>query len=239
MPTRSTCAGPSLLQLQQRSARYRDQLVLADIDLELRRGERVALLGKSGAGKSTLLSLIYRRLAAGNNEVALVPQQLGLVANLSAWHNIYMGRLAHYRAPYNLLNLIWRQPARRAEIAALASELELDTLLNKPAGELSGGQQQRVAIARALYSQAPIVLADEPVTGLDGPLAERTLALLCQRSESLVVALHDVAQARRYCDRAVGIGGGRVLFDCAVDQLQDSAVQALYGGDAPSPDAIN
>lgn len=222
-----------LLHLQKGQARYRGINVLHDIDISIRDGERIALLGKSGAGKSTLLTLMYRQLIERGENVALIPQQLGLVHNLSAWHNIYVGRLPRYRALYNLANLFWRFSARDREIREFAAKFGLESHLNKPAGELSGGQQQRVAIARALYSGAPVILADEPVAGLDGPLAEQVLTELNRHSHSLVVALHDTELARRFCDRVIGIRDGRIVLDCPATNLGSAETDALYKNHAP------
>src|SRR6266702_4781124 len=151
----------SLIDLQGLTAGYAGHPVLHDIDLVIRAGERVALMGRSGAGKTTLLNLLYERLA---DRAALIPQSGALVKTLSVFHNVYMGRLDRHPTWHNLRNLVW--PARR-DVAEIESVLDLvglaDKLFAKTAA-LSGGQQQRTLVARALYNGRPIVIADEPVS---------------------------------------------------------------------------
>ncbi len=223
-----TDAAPVLV-LHGQEARYHGLRVISDINICIRPGERIALLGKSGVGKSTLLSLIYRALCSQSQQVALIAQDLGLVDKLSVWHNIYMGRLDRYNAFYNLLNLFYRRADRDAEITALATTLQLQDVLLKPAAETSGGQQQRAAIGRALYSEAPVILADEPVANLDRPTAELCMNMLTSHGGSAVIALHDVELALCYCDRIIGLRDGRVALDCAAAAADPAELSLLYG----------
>lgn len=228
----SRVCGEPPLKLAVTNAHYGDHSVLSNISVDITPGEKIAVLGKSGVGKSTLLTLLHQQWLNTKVDVALIPQQLGLVSNLSGWHNIYMGQLDRRNALYNLCNLIYRMPARQREIAQLAQLLELSPYLHKPAGELSGGQQQRVAIARALYHslgrEAPIIIADEPVANLDGPLANNVMATLTSRADTMVVALHDVNLARQYCNRIIGLHHGEVTVDCASQDLDEQMLNALY-----------
>jgi phosphonate transport system ATP-binding protein len=102
-----------LLQLDRQDLGYDRGPVLTDVSLAIHAGDRIALVGESGAGKSTLLAALQARL---RERAALVPQNPGLVASLSVFHNIYMGRLQRHSTWYNLLNLVW---PRRREIAAV------------------------------------------------------------------------------------------------------------------------
>ena len=95
----------------------------------------MALVGESGAGKSTLLSALQSQM---KNKAALIPQDLGLVNNLSVFHNIYIGRLNSYSSVYNLLNLAWPQRREVGKIKPLVERLSLVENLFKPTGELSG-----------------------------------------------------------------------------------------------------
>src|ERR1700738_3029505 len=138
----------ALVELSRTSGGYAGQAVLHDIDLAIRAGERVAVMGRSGAGKSTLLNLLYEKLAA---DVALIPQAAALVKTLSVFHNVYMGRLDRHPAWYNLRNLVW--PAQR-DISEVERALDLVGMSDKlfaKAGALSGGQQPRAAVAGALH----------------------------------------------------------------------------------------
>ncbi|MFC6746508.1 ATP-binding cassette domain-containing protein [Methylobacterium persicinum] len=125
-----------VLVLANARAAYGGREVLAGIDLTIRAGERVALMGRSGAGKSTLLGLIRDRIP---DRVALVPQAAALVRTLSVFHNVYMGRLDRHPTLHNLRTLV--SPAR-ADVAAVETVLARVGLSDKlwaKAGELSGG----------------------------------------------------------------------------------------------------
>jgi phosphonate transport system ATP-binding protein len=204
---------------------YGQAAVLSGVELEIRAGERVALLGRSGAGKSTLLAEIYRRAAA---VAALIPQSAALVPQLSVFHNVYMGRLDRHPAWRNLLTLLAPPRARLAEVAATLAEVDLADKLRARAGELSGGQQQRTSVARALYNGRPLVIGDEPVSALDGEQARRVLGRLAARHETLVLAMHDVPLALETCDRVVVLQGGRVALDAPAAGLDAAALRPFY-----------
>jgi phosphonate transport system ATP-binding protein len=85
-----------------------------------------------------------------------------------------------------------------------------------------------VAIARALYRNAPVLLADEPISALDGPMAHHVMQLLRDRFKTSVIALHDVEMAMKYCNRIVGIQNGQVALDEPTDQLAAADIMSLY-----------
>lgn len=213
------------LALRDARASYGDTAVLGPLTLTVRRGERVALVGRSGAGKSTLLSLLYE---PARRDLALVPQDLGLVQTLSVFHNVYMGRLAEHGSGYNLLNLI--RPFRRevAAVRPLLERLGMADALWARAGELSGGQRQRVAVARALFQRAEVLLADEPASALDGPLAVTVMEALTETYGTAVLALHDIDLALRFADRVVGIRDGGIALDQPSGRLGKSDLHDLY-----------
>jgi phosphonate transport system ATP-binding protein len=223
----------ALLTIQQPAVYYRDQLVLENVKLQIHAGERIALLGKSGAGKSTLLTLIYRQLIqqAPQQRIGWIPQQLGLVDNLSVFHNVYMGQLNQHRTLYNLLNLIWPQKKPLQAVRQWLQQFEMEACCFKSAGELSGGQQQRVAIARALHSGPDIVLADEPVSNLDQPMARRVIASLLEHSRSTVIALHDTELAMSFADRIIGIQQGNIVLNAAPADIDHAQLEPLYDHD--------
>ena len=187
-----------MFQLTNANLGYKQSSVLHNISLEINEGERVALVGESGAGKSTLLSALQSQL---QNEVTLIPQDLGLVNNLSVFHNIYIGRLNTYSSVYNLLNLAWPQKREVQKIKPLVERLSLVDKLFKPTGELSGGQQQRTAICRALFQGGSAVIGDEPVSAVDNHMADIIMKTLIAKFTTVVLALHDVDLAIKFSTR--------------------------------------
>lgn len=215
----------SSLAIQDAYLAYGNQRVLGPFSLDVHAGEHLILLGKSGCGKSTLLNHLYTE---NRSDCALIPQDLGLVDNLSVYHNVYMGRLHCYSALRNFLNLIHPADVRVAEVTPLLEQLGLDRKCFSKVAELSGGQQQRVAVARALYQAAPVLLADEPVSALDGPEADRVMALLGQSFSTAVISLHDVDRALRYGQRIIAIQDGELVLDEPSERLTVSSLNEFY-----------
>jgi len=213
------------LTLTQAYADYGGTPVLGPIDLQINPGEHVALVGRSGAGKSTLLALLHDR---SRRDIALMPQALGLVDTLSVFHNVYMGQLAAHSSAYNLINLI--RPFRRqvSAVTAVLETLDMGATIWARTGELSGGQRQRVAVARSLFQGGSVLLADEPVSALDGPRSEAVMQALTSQYPTTVIAMHDLALARRYADRLIGIRNGTIALDAPTHSVSASALDALY-----------
>ena len=207
-------------------AAYDGKPVLFGVDLTIRAGERVALMGRSGAGKSTLLGLIHAHARA---RTALIPQAPALVRTLSVFHNVYMGRLDRRSTLHNLRTLAFPARADLAEIRDILGEVELAGELRAKAGALSGGQQQRVSVARALYNGRPILIGDEPVSALDRTQGGLVLERLAARHRTLVLALHDVALALAHTDRIVVLDAGRIVLDAPAPALDEAALAPFYG----------
>lgn len=204
------------------------QAVLHDVNLHIAVGEKVALVGPSGAGKSTLLTEIHRRLG---DDVALCPQQLGLVDPLSVYHNIYMARLEHRPFLLNLWNLFFPLPQARREVAELAEPLGLGALLYKSVNRLSGGERQRVALARACYRGKSVFIGDELVSSLDPEQGEALLAQICSRHETVIVALHSPRLALSGFERVIGLRNGRVCLDAPAHSLSADFLAGFYRGE--------
>ncbi|WP_417547974.1 ATP-binding cassette domain-containing protein [Marinobacter segnicrescens] len=213
------------LELDGLSGYFGGQRVLGPLSLSIAPGDKIALVGKSGAGKSTLIRLIHDRVS---DEAALVPQELGLVNALPVFHNVFMARLEQHNALYNLATLIRPFKADREAVTAILGELDMSDKLWSPAARLSGGQRQRAAIGRALYRNANMLLADEPVSALDGPLAHKVMALLRDRFNTSIVALHDVELALAYSNRIVGIQDGKIALDEPSQSLTAADIRPLY-----------
>src|SRR6516162_6402689 len=201
---------------------------LRGVSLEIRRGERVALLGKSGSGKSTLLNVLggLDRPSSGRVQVAgrdltgmrsnqlarhrlttvgIVFQSFNLVASRSALQNVELPMVFAGRPPRE------RRAAARRVLEAVGLGHRLD---HRP-GELSGGEQQRVAIARALVNRPQVLLADEPTGNLDSATGEAILTLLRDLREQLamtvVMVTHERPLAERFADRLATMGDGKLL----------------------------
>ncbi|HEA50762.1 phosphonate ABC transporter ATP-binding protein [Marinobacter antarcticus] len=207
------------------TASFGGKRVIGPLSLQVNPGDKIALVGKSGAGKSTLIRLIHERV---NRESSLIPQDLGLVNALSVFHNVFMGQLDRHSTWYNTLTLARPFSKDREAVHSLLQSLGMTEKLWIPAASLSGGQRQRVAIARALYRNAPVLLADEPVSALDGPMANSVMTHLRDRFTTSVIALHDVELALNYCTRIVGIHDGQVALDRPSEHLSVSDIMSLY-----------
>jgi len=220
-PTANEC----LFELDDESLLYRGRTILNNLSLKIHRGERIALVGASGSGKSTLLKHLREQQP---RHIAWCPQEHGLVPTLSVYHNIFMGGLQRHGHLYNLINLIKPLSRPLVEISELAHTLQLQDQLFQSVDQLSGGQQQRTAIGRACYQQQSIFLGDEPVSAVDDYQAEHLLNVISHRHETLILALHDVPQALRVCDRIIGLKDARIVLDAHAGELKESDLAALY-----------
>ena len=241
-----------VFQLEGVSCRFGAVAALTDCSLTIAAGERVALIGPSGAGKSTLLSLLNgsqvptagRVVMLGQDVSRLSPrqrrrlqrlvgtvyQQHHLVGNLAVVHNVNAGHLGRWPLPLALWSLVWPQAVPQAA-AALAQVGIVDRLYART-DRLSGGQQQRVALARVLVQDPAAILADEPISSVDPERSRAMMDLLRQLSETtgktLVISLHEVDVAIKYCDRIIGLRQGQILFDAPAAQVSDAMLTALY-----------
>jgi phosphonate transport system ATP-binding protein len=230
---------------------------LEAVSLEVRPGEMVALIGPSGSGKSTLLRAlsglaiidggdgaieafgetvqahgkVTEAMRAARARIGFIFQQFNLVRRLSLYTNVALGALGRIGFWRGLLGR-WPAETKAAAMAALA-RVGVAEFAGQRAGTLSGGQQQRGAIARALVQRAKVILADEPVASLDPVQARRVMDILRDLNTrdglTVLVTLHQVDYALRYCDRVVALKGGRIAYDGAAADLDREALVEIYG----------
>lgn len=215
-----------MFRLESASAQYQDTTALSDITLHIPAGQKLAFVGHSGAGKSTLLKLLYEQRP---KEIAWVPHDFGLVSSLSVFHNVYMGQLGRQPLWYNLLNLVKPQRKPTWQVREILAELQMDEKIFEPVGQLSGGQQQRTAVARAMMQGGDILFADEPVSALDEQQGKLVMSRLCDRFDTVVLAMHDIDLALQYCDRIVGLDHGQITLDELSSNLERNDLLELYG----------
>lgn len=215
-----------MFTLESASAVYQDKTALEDITLHIPAGQKLALIGHSGAGKSTLLKLLYEQRPS---EIAWIPHDYGLVTSLSVFHNVYMGQLGRKSLWYNLLNLVKPMTQPVEQVHKILHELQLAEKIFEPVGQLSGGQQQRTAVARAMMQGGDILFADEPVSALDEQQGRLVMSILCERFNTVVLAMHDIDLALQYSDRIVGLDHGQITLDELTQKLNRNDLLELYG----------
>jgi len=236
----------------------RDKHALIDVNLSVQRGEMVALIGASGSGKSTLLrhiaglvagdastdSLIEvdgqvvqqrgridRHIRRTRANIGFVFQQFNLVDRLPVITNVLVG-LLHRIAWWRGLTGLFTSAHKQLAIQAL-TRVGIAQCQAQRASTLSGGQQQRAAIARTLVQGASIVLADEPIASLDPESSRNVMEILSrinrEDGSTVLVSLHQVEMAIKYCPRTIALHQGRVVFDGASSLLTPELLKDLYG----------
>ena len=223
-----TQPGEPIIELRHVDKWFGDFHVLRDINLEVRKGERVVVCGPSGSGKSTMIRCINRLeehqqgqiIVAGieltadvkkietiRREVGMVFQQFNLFPHLTVLENLTL-------AP------IWvrKLPRREAEETArlYLERVRIPEQADKYPGQLSGGQQQRVAIARSLCMKPEIMLFDEPTSALDPEMIKEVLDVmvkLAQEGMTMMVVTHEMGFAREVADRVIFMDQGQIVED--------------------------
>ncbi|HEY0540137.1 MAG TPA: ATP-binding cassette domain-containing protein [Actinoallomurus sp.] len=209
---------------------------LTDINLRLEQGEVLGLIGDNGAGKSTLIKILCGfhqpdsgRILLNGQEVTFksveharalgidtVYQDLALINELSVYHNMFLGR-EHVRWPL-LSNRAMRRLARRHldDMGVSISSVDVEV------AKLSGGQRQAIAVARSVYSEAKILLLDEPLAAMgakEGALILDLVRELKERGEvSVIIIAHNYAQVLEVCDRVNLLQHGEITFDKAAEE---------------------
>ncbi|WP_333585884.1 phosphonate ABC transporter ATP-binding protein [Phenylobacterium sp.] len=246
-----------MLELRNVTKRFGEVNAVDGVSLTCDRGEFIGVIGRSGAGKSTLLRMINRLADPSSGQIlwdgedvgrlkgkplrrwrrrcAMIFQQFNLCPRLDVITNVLVGVLAERPAVSSLLKVFPAEDRARAIIEL--DRLDMAQAALQRAATLSGGQQQRVAIARAMLQEPDILLADEPVASLDPINAEVVMEALqdvChERRIPVIVNLHSLDIARRYCTRVIGMAKGRIIYDGPPSGLTPEVVDKIYGTRAP------
>jgi len=210
----------SLLRLRDLSVTLRDRPVVAGVSLDVGPGELVGLIGANGAGKTTLMraalglvpatgesSLTALSPEARARAAAWMPQAREIAWPVTVETLVALGRLPHGRRP---------GPADAAAVDAALERMALGPFRKRTATRLSGGEQARALIARALAQETPLLMADEPIAGLDPAHQIATMEVfrsLAGEGRGVLVSLHDLGLAARHCTRVVALSAGRVVAD--------------------------
>jgi phosphonate transport system ATP-binding protein len=226
---------------------------LKNVNLEVPKGQVMALIGPSGAGKSTLIRCVNRlveptsgKIFLGDLELAhlgaselrharsrmgMIFQEYALVERLSVMENVLSGRLGYVG--------FWRSYFRKfpqSDIDAafdLLQRVGLDDMADKRADELSGGQRQRVGICRALIQNPELLLVDEPTASLDPKTSRQIMRLICELCEerqlAAIINIHDVLLAQMFTRRIVGLQLGEIVFDGPPEDLTSEVLTRIYG----------
>ena len=248
----------ALLELDQVCLAGFDGDRLESVTLRLRKGERVALLGRSGAGKSSLIAVANGSLPPAQGRVLFqgelleqlsrrqrarigtLWQDLRLVEELSIAQNVNAGALGRRRLPWALANLLFRISTEACRSclrqAGLEESLLADAGLDRPVGQLSGGQRQRVALARLFRQQPDLMLADEPLASLDPAIAAEVLDRLLtfepdgmlRSGAQAVVVSLHRPELIDRFDRVLGLRAGRLVMDTSAGAVSDADLRDLY-----------
>jgi ABC-type sugar transport system ATPase subunit len=231
-----------ILRVEHISKRYGAVTALVDVNLRLERGEVLGLIGDNGAGKSTLIKIIcgfqppttgrillngepvsftsvQQARAAG---IDVVYQDLALVNQLTVYHNMFLNR-EPVRWPL-LRNRIMRKLAREH-----LDDMGIKTLksVDVEVASLSGGQRQAIAVARSVYSDAKILLLDEPLAAMgvkEGAMILDLVRGLKERGMSIIIIAHNYGQVLEVCDRVNLLQGGKITYD---KYARDTSVEEL------------
>ena len=215
-----------MIELRHVEKHYGDLHVLQDINLSVRKGEVVVIIGPSGSGKSTLCRSINRletidsgeillegepipqegkKLAALRAQIGMVFQSFNLFAHMSVLDNITL-------APVDVLRK--NKKEAREEALRLLERVGVRDQADKVPAQLSGGQQQRAAIARSLAMHPKVMLFDEPTSALDPEMIQEVLnviAELAKEGMTMLIVTHEMNFARRVADRVIFMDGGQIV----------------------------
>ncbi len=244
-----------MIRIENLSHTYknRDEEAINNINLHIKKGENVVIIGSSGSGKSTLLKCINRLIepTSGSviiegeditnckikkaekirSKIGMIFQNFDLIDRETILNNVLNGRLGYNNSLRTIFNRFSREDRKIVE--ENLKRVGLYEYKSERVSNLSGGQKQRVAIARALSQKPDIMLADEPVSNLDPKLMKEVMDLLksiCdEKCITLVSSLHFLDFAKRYGSRIIGMKEGKIVFDGNPEDLTEKDIVEIYG----------
>lgn len=237
---------PAVIEMRGVSAGYDRRPVIEDVDLTVRRGELIALVGANGAGKSTLLKVIVGLLRPYDGSVGVFGSEPGASARRLAY--LPQAEQVHWDYPLRVEDVVLmgrvthatpgRGPsaADRSAVAAALGRVQVADLARRPIVALSGGQRQRVLLARTLAADPELLLLDEPATGVDPATEEQLMSLLgdlASHGRTVLVATHDLAGVMAHFPRVLCMNGGIVADGNASILRDDAILRRTYGGHRP------
>lgn len=229
--------------LRGATLRFGDRVLWEDVDLDVARGEMLAVLGPNGAGKTSLIRVLLglQRLTSGTVEVngraprrgdpqiGYVPQQKGFDRDLPlrGVDLVGLGLDGHRWGP------VWPSRRRREEVAAAIASVGATGYAGAPLGDLSGGEQQRLRIAQALLSQPSVLLCDEPLLSLDLRHQQEVTALIDARRHdhgtAVMLVTHEINPVLPLVDRVLYLVGGRWAVGTPDEVMTSERLTDLYG----------
>ncbi|QTF93042.1 metal ABC transporter ATP-binding protein [Halomonas sp. BM-2019] len=242
------------LEVRGLYAAYRQEPVLEEISLSLPQGQWTAIVGPNGGGKSSLLNVVVGTLSPLRGELRILgrspraQRRAGSIAYMaqqdrmewdfpiSVRDTVMTGRFGLMRQDplwQRLLPKRWANPVHRHAVEEALDAVDMTEMAARPIGELSGGQKKRVMLARALAQQAPILLLDEPLAGVDPPseaLIMATLERQRRAGRTIIMVTHDLPGARRHADQALLINRRVIGMGAPETMLSDSMLARLAVG---------
>jgi iron complex transport system ATP-binding protein len=237
---------PAFFEVSDLEVRIGESVIASHLNIGFMEGEVTALLGHNGSGKSTLLKVLARQLQPASGEVSLLgnafhttgarafartvgylPQHPPGTDGLTVRELVALGRYP-WRGPLGRYT-----PEDQALIDQAIRDTSLDEFKHRSVDTLSGGERQRAWIAILLAQQTRCLLLDEPISALDVKHQVETMRLIhrlaSERELTVIVVLHDVDLAARFCDRLVALRGGRLIADGSPREVMDSGtLEAIY-----------
>ena len=222
--------------------KYGDNIIIPDLTANIKNGEFFTLLGPSGCGKTTLLRMIagFNSIEAGTisfgdqviNELPTHQRNIGMVFQSYA---IFPHLTVRQNVEYGLKIRKLPRDEMKKRVDEMLKLVRIDEYQDRLPERLSGGQQQRVALARTLNQNPKIILADEPVASLDPITAKQVMQDFVRINKeykiSILLNIHHVDLALKYCDRVIGIRAGEIVFDGPASTITQEQIDAVYNGE--------